>query len=160
MIRTSIVAGCLFLLMCGAVDAPIENIFAPHQKIESDKIQLNTLVRDFLLKRKSPLAKETDFLLTLEHWELIIAISAIESQYCRTNNSKHNCWGIMYGDKIRKFYSYKEGAQYTNDLIARRRSMGKWLTVESMNCSYVVPCNNNWVSVVKNNINILNELSK
>lgn len=159
-VRVCALAFCLLLSNPGLVHSPEQEMVSPPIIAEVPGIQLNTLVREFLEERNSPLASDADFLVTLEHWQLVIAISAIESQYCITNPTKHNCWGIMKGKALRRFNSYREGAQYTNDLIAYWRSRGKWTTVEEFNCHYVVPCNETWVAVVKNNLNILNELSK
>ena len=133
------------------------SIFLP--RIESSDLQqeeLNHQVRGFLESKESPLAPETDYLLTQKHWKLLIAISAIESQYC-TKQIGLNCWGITkFTGGYRKYDSIKEGIKDANDLIERWQMKGRWLTVEDMNCHYVQPCNPNWVRVVNN---ILNKLT-
>lgn len=110
--------------------------------------QLNEFVRGFLEEKKSPLASETDFLLEQKHWKLLIAISAIESQYCKRQLGL-NCWGITkFTGGYKEYSSLKEGIKDANDLIERWQARGRWLTVEDMNCHWVVPCNDNWVKVV------------
>lgn len=105
-------------------------------------------VRAYLESKDSPLAPHTETLLEQEHWKLIIAISAIESTYCK-RQLDNNCWGITDSSGAYKSYaSFDEAIVDANGLITRWQARGKWLTVESMNCSYVVPCNPTWVSVV------------
>ncbi len=116
--------------------------------------QLNILIRGFLASKKSPLASETDFLLQQKHWKLLIAISAIESQYCKRQLG-NNCFGLGGDYAYRQYSSYRASIIDANDLIESWQRKGKWLTVESMNCSWVVPCNPNWVKVVNQ---ILNDL--
>lgn len=121
----------------------------------AQQIELNHQVRGLLESKKSPLAQETDYLLTQKHWKLIVAISAIESSYC-TKQLGLNCWGITkFEGGYRRYDSLREGIKDANDLIERWQMKGKWLTVESMNCVYVVPCNPNWVAVVNSNLEIL-----
>ena len=83
-----------------------------------------------------------------KHWKLLIAVSAIESQYCKRQLG-NNCWGVTdLKGKYRIYNSFAEGIKDTNDLIEHWQQKGRWLTVEDMNCSYVVPCSPNWVRVV------------
>ena len=119
----------------------ISRYFAPQ------KPQLNTLIREFLTSKESPLAPQTDFLLQQKHWKLLIAISAIESQYCKRKVG-NNCFGIGGDSAYRHYSSIRASIVDANDLIEHWQSKGKWLTIESMNCSYVQPCNQNWVRVV------------
>jgi len=128
--------------------------------IEQDSVpqelQLNTLVRGFLISKESPLAQETDFLLQQKHWKLLIAISAIESQYCKRQLG-YNCFGIGGDSAYRYYNSYKESIVDAENLIMRWQSRGRWLTIEDMNCHYVVPCNQNWVTVVNQILEKMNE---
>lgn len=119
--------------------------------------QLNTQLRQFLESKESPLASETQFLLGLKHWKLLVAISAIESQYCK-HQLGYNCWGIGGDNAYRHYSSFRVAAQDADDLIIHWQSKGRWLTIEDMNCHYVQPCNPNWVKVVNQVINQLNEL--
>lgn len=114
-------------------------------------------IRTFLESKQSPLAPDTEFVLELKHWKLLIAISAIESQYCKRQLG-YNCWGIGGDSAYRHYSSYRAAAQDANDLIERWQKKGRWLTVEDMNCSYVVPCSPNWVKVVNQNLDLLNGL--
>ena len=115
--------------------------------IISQESQLNVLIRRFLADKESPLASETDFFLQQKHWKLLIAISAIESQYCRRKLG-NNCWGIG-GEKNYRYYdSIRDSIFDANNFIQSWQDKERWLTVEDMNCSYNVPCSDNWVSVV------------
>lgn len=130
------------------------------QVLALQKQQLNTFIRGFLITKKSPLASETDFLLQQKHWKLLIAISAIESQYCKIQIGL-NCWGITkFHGGYRKYSSLQEGIRDANNLIERWQQKGKWLTVESMNGSYVVPKNPNWVFVVNKVLREMNEYER
>jgi len=123
---------------------------------ETTQPEVNTMqvVRFFLEEKNSPLADETEFLLTQKHWRLLIAISAIESEYCKRQIA-HNCWGIGGDSAYRYYSSYRAAIQDANDFITNWQERGRWLTVEDMNCSYVVPCNENWVRVVNQNLSKL-----
>lgn len=118
--------------------------------------QDNTIqIREFLQTKKSPLAQETEVLLQQKHWKLLIAISAIESQYC-TRQLGNNCWGIGGDSAYRHYDSVRDAILDANALIERWQERGRWLTVDDMNCHYVQPCNPNWVQVVNK---VLAELS-
>lgn len=130
-------------------------VFYPQQLPETKLMQVvelvNTneeIVRTFLVEKGSPLADDTEFLMSQPHWRLLIAISAIESQYCKRQLG-NNCWGIGGDSNYRHYPSFQAAIQDANDLITYWQSKGRWLTVEDMNCHYVVPCNENWVRVVK-----------
>lgn len=107
-----------------------------------------TKVKAYLDSKQSPLSgAEVNLLVNQKHWKLLIAISAIESQYCKRQLG-YNCWGIGGDSAYRHYQNFSEAIIDANDLIERWQQRGKWLTVESMNCSYVVPCSENWVRVV------------
>ena len=133
--------------------------FVNEETKEKQLIQLNTLVREFLESKQSPLAPDTEFLMGLKHWKLLIAVSAIESQYCKRQLG-YNCWGIGGDSAYRYYSSYQDAAQDANDLITRWQARGRWLTVEDMNCHYVVPCNPNWVKIVNQNLQLLNGIEQ
>lgn len=113
--------------------------------------QLDVLLRDYLETKKSPLAEETNFLLQQKHWRLLIAISHIESQFCK-RKIDFNCWGVGGDSAYRHYSSYKEAIKDANDLIEKWQLRGRWLTIDDMNCHYVVPCNPNWVNVVNSTL--------
>lgn len=127
------------------------------QESAPQESQLNKEIRGFLESKNSPLAQETDLLLTQKHWKLLIAISAIESQYCKRQLS-FNCWGIGGDAAYRHYSSFAEALVDANDLIERWQQRGRWLTIDDMNCSYVVPCNPNWVRVVTLNLKTLDDI--
>jgi hypothetical protein len=114
-------------------------------------------VKEFLESKSSPLAPHTELLLQQKHWKLLIAISAIESQYCKRQLG-YNCWGIGGDSAYRHYESYEEAIVDANNLITRWQERGRWLTIDDMNCHYVVPCNDNWVRVVNTVLAQLEEL--
>lgn len=152
-------AAILFSPWRSASQQPEEPPSPPAGLTEAQKReQLNTQVRQYLESKNSPLAPDTEYLTELPHWELLIAISAIESQYCKRQLG-FNCWGIG-GDSAYRYYdSYRAAAQDASDLITRWQEKGRWLTVEDMNCHYVQPCNQNWVTVVNLVLSELNALT-
>lgn len=121
--------------------------------------QLNTQIRRYLAEKDSPLADYVPELVALDHWKLIVAISAIESQYCK-RQLYHNCWGIKGGEDYRHYSSFIEAARDADALITRWQKRGRWLTVEDMNCHYVVPCNAGWVDIVHHVLNELNAIER
>lgn len=120
--------------------------------------ELNTLIQEFLVSKKSPLAPETDFLLEQKHWKLLIAISAIESQYCKRQLG-YNCWGIGGDSAYRHYSSYQIAIVDANNLIEKWQQKGRWLTVSDMNGSYVQPHSPNWERVVNQVLGELNVIT-
>ena len=119
---------------------------------------ISSKVQAYLESKQSPLASDAEFLVEhLEHWKLLIAISAIESQYC-IRQLGHNCWGVGGDASYRHYSSFRVAALDANDLISSWQRRGRWLTVEDMNCHYVVPCNPNWVYTVNLVLSELNAL--
>ena len=125
--------------------------------VVSKELPQSERVEQFLASKHSPLASHVDVLMAQPHWKLIIAISAIESQYCKESIG-NNCWGIKdgAGDGYRKYQNLDKAIPDVERLLAFRQSKGQWLTVESMDGSYVVPKNPNWVYTVNWVLNKLN----
>lgn len=135
------------------------NIFVVNRAPDPSELKLNNLIREFLTEKKSPLAPETEFLMRQKHWRLLIAISAIESQYCKRQIA-FNCWGIG-GDSVYRHYSSIRAAILdANDLIEHWQERGRWLTVEDMDGHYVVPANPNWVLTVNKVLNQINQYER
>ena len=127
----------------------VSGILLKPRQVEQELIPdpLPQLVRGYLEGKGSPLAPEVEFLISQKHWQLLIAISAIESQYC-VRQIDFNCWGLGGDTSYRHYSSFRAAIQDANDLIEKWQQKGRWLTPEDMNCSYVVPCNPNWVRIV------------
>ena len=149
-----ILAALLFIPAVAASQQPsvqprITVVTVPTTTVEDiiSKTKLHQQVQAYLELKHSPLADHVDTLLQQKNWKLLVAISAIESQYC-TRQLGNNCWGIG-GDAHYKYYnSIDDAIVDAETLIDSWQSKGKWLTPEQMNCSYVVPCNPNWVRTV------------
>jgi hypothetical protein len=105
------------------------------------------LLHDYLDIKKSPLVDESAFLMKQKNWRLLVAISAIESQFCLRQHG-FNCWGIGGDSAYRHYSSLKAAIQDANDFIEIWHQKGKWATVHEMNGSYVVPYSQNWENVV------------
>lgn len=120
---------------------------------------LNEQVTEFLKSKDSPLSSHTTTLLEQEHWKLIVAISAIESSYCKRQRG-YNCWGITDASGAYKSYaSFDEAIVDANGLITRWQARGRWHSISDMDGHYVVPSNPNWVAVVTSVLSKLNTLS-
>lgn len=123
----------------------------PPTKTEAD------VLKAYLIAKQSPLSDYSELLLEQENWRLLVAISNIESQFCKRKVS-FNCWGIG-GDSAYKHYSsYEEAIEDADAFIEKWHARGKWQTVEEMNCSYVVPCSANWVSATNATLKDLAEI--
>ncbi len=119
--------------------------------------QDNTLekVKAYLDNKQSPLSgDEVNLLVNQKHWKLLVALMGIESQFCRRQLG-YNCFGVGGDSAYRHYNNFSESIVDANNLITRWQQRGRWLTVDDMNCHYVVPCNENWVRVVNK---ILGEL--
>lgn len=126
---------------------------------EQPNTQIHEKVRQYLESKNSPLAEDVEQLTSLTHWKLLIAISAIESQYCK-RQLNHNCWGVTKIDgEYGSYDSFIESAIDADALITRWQERGRWLTIEDMNGHYVVPRNDNWVYVVNLVLSELNALT-
>ena len=133
-----------------------KSIVVSEEDISLQKQKLNALIEEFLTSKDSPLAPNTEFLLQQKHWKLLIAISAIESQYCKRQLG-NNCWGVGGDSDYRHYSSIRAAIIDANDLIEYWQEKGRWLTVEDMNGHYVFPSNPNWVHVVNK---VLEELGQ
>lgn len=150
----------LFIPWRSASKQPASEPPSPSGLTEAQKReQLNTQVRQYLEAKNSPLVSDVEFLTELPHWQLLVAVSAIESQYCK-RQLYHNCWGVGGDSAYRHYDSFRAAAQDANDLITRWQNKGRWLTVEDMNCHYVQPCNQNWVVVVNKVLSELHALER
>lgn len=105
-------------------------------------------IKEYLQKKESPLADHAYTLACQKHWKILIAISHIESQFCKRKIS-YNCWGIGGDSNYRHYAGYDEAIKDANDLIERWQARGRWLTPEDMIGSYVVPGSPNWLRTVK-----------
>ena len=123
----------------------------PEAVQEEQPPSTEAVVKQYLESKQSPLAAHTEFLLQHEHWKLLIAVSAIESQFCK-RKIDFNCWGIGGDSAYRHYKSYEEAITDAHNLIEKWHAKGRWLTVEDMNGSYVVPGNPNWVRVVNHTL--------
>ena len=102
----------------------------------------------YLQGKQSPLSQEeVSLLVEQKHWKLLIAISAIESQYCK-RQLYFNCWGVGGDSHYRRYENFSEAIIDANDLITRWQARGRWLTVSDMNGHYVQPYNENWERTV------------
>ena len=131
---------------------PIE--VASKQIPPSPEVQL----AEYLYNKKSPLVEDVGFIVKLEHWKLLVAISAIESQFCQ-KQMYNNCFGTGGDAHYRRYSSFQASFKDANDLISYWQAQGRWLTVEDMNCHYVHPCNPNWVKVVNSTLKDIDEFN-
>lgn len=122
-----------------------------------EQAELVAQAQSYLESQNSPLAKVTPHILAKKHWRLIIGISAIESQFC-TRKLYLNCWGIGGDFAYRHYPTLEAGVDDVDALISHWQAKGKWLTPRAMNCSYVVPCNENWVKTVNSVISDLDAI--
>mgnify|MGYP001562370391 CR=1 FL=1 len=142
----------VFAVMLGILYTP--NVKAPTEKekqetlaVEAHQVKLEKVVA-YLQTKNSPLTRqEVSLLVKQKHGDLLIAISAIESQYCK-HQLGYNCWGIGGDSAYRHYKNFSEAIIDANNLIEKWQARGRWLTVEDMNCHYVQPCNENWVRTV------------
>lgn len=131
------------------------------------EVLLSDKVRGFLEQKKSPLAAESEFLVQQKHWRLLVAVSSIESQFCRRQIG-YNCWGISNtraaavktGHKYRVYSSLRAAIADADQFIDSWQKRGRWLTVDAMNGSYVVPASPNWAKSVKSTLEELEKIKE
>lgn len=103
-------------------------------------------LRQYLVHRKSPLAKEDtalDALLRSRNMKMMLAISFVESNMCRRQVA-YNCSGIG-GSNMRKYPNFAGWIDDFDNLLERRY---KGLAVEDFIGYYVQPGSQNWVDGV------------
>lgn len=122
------------------------------QKIEEEaEDPLPGKIKQYLEEKKSPLAEYAEALAGQKHWRLIVAISHIESGWCK-KSAAHNCWGIKGKSGYRRYAGFEEAITDANQVIEKQQGRGRWLTVDDMNGSYNQPGSANWAKVVKGTI--------
>ena len=143
-----------FVIIAGVLFTPEIELIPPTPeetaKVEAEEVKQvkSEKVVAYLQSKGSPLSTdEVSLLVSMPHGDLLIAISAIESQYCKRQLG-YNCWGIGGDSAYRHYENFSEAIIDANNLITRWQARGRWHTVEDMNCHYVVPCNDNWVRTV------------
>lgn len=150
---TALAAAVGLFIVSGTVMAPE---LAPPIEFRQDNTKIKIIA--YLENKKSPLTSdEISLLVEQKHWKLLIAIAAIESQYCRRQQS-FNCWGIGGDSAYRHYESFSDAIVDANNFIERWHQKGRWLTVADMNGSYVVPYSPNWEYVVNKVLKDIEEL--
>jgi hypothetical protein len=137
----------------------LPTVLIPIKESPEEPPSIKAVVEEYLKSKDSPLAEHVDVLLQQPHWELLIAVSNIESSWC-TRKIDYNCWGIGGDSAYRHYVGYEEAIRDAELVIKGWQERGRWLTVDDMNCHYVVPCNQNWVNVVKNTLQEIEEIKK
>lgn len=95
--------------------------------------------------RPSRLAEYADVLAEQPEWRKIVAISFVESTFCKRHYF-NNCWGITYRSGLARYPSLKEAIVDTNRVLVKSYSDK---TYEQMNGVYVQPKNPNWLRGAK-----------
>ena len=150
-----VAAGLLLLFLV----FPKGELKAPEVVQSEEPPSTGAVVREYLESKGSPLAEHTEVLLQQKNWKLLIAISRIESQFCKIKIS-YNCWGIGGDARYRHYEGYEDAIIDAEKVIEYWQERGRWLTVEDMNCHYVVPCNENWVRVVSSTLIEIDKLTE
>ena len=154
-------------------DAPTE--LATNQTAQNS-IQMNEIVQNdpLVINLKnylgdSPLADMSDKLVLYPHWQRALAISFVESQFCRHTPKtitrhgvveSYNCSGIG-GDRYKEYGSYEQWFADMNNLLDQPNYINR--PIEKFLHYYVVPGSNNWLYGVKKteaDLTALEELSK
>jgi len=110
---------------------------------------LHARSRNEVLPPREPLAGFPRQLLAGDYWSTIIAISAIEQQFCRIrpSSSPFNCWGMMRSSGgLKRYASFDEAVAAVETWLVNHEAGHP--TTESLNCFYVQPCSANWLNTV------------
>lgn len=134
-----------------------EEAMAPAVEEVKQEVNQHAVIEEYLRSKGSPLADHTETLLAQKNWKLLIAISAIESQFCKRKIA-YNCWGIGGDSAYRHYDGYDEAIVDAEQVIEGWQAKGRWLTVSDMNGHYVVPYNPNWEAVVNRTLQEIENL--
>lgn len=111
--------------------------------------RLEKLLKD----NESPLAEYADYIveqsdLNAIDWTILVAISKMESDYCKATISKsHNCWGLG-GSNFMYFDSYKDSIKFTAELLNKHYRMNMNTAIKSKYCPSSDGCNPQWANIV------------
>ncbi len=113
------------------------------------------ILREYLAGKNSPMAEYAAFLLTLENYHYVIAISHAEGHMCQKQIRRNNCWGIG-GTRPESYQTLPDGLVRANELIGRYHA-GGLDTPLKMRTRWVGWHNQTWPIAVAN---ILADLEK
>lgn len=114
------------------------------------------ILREYLESKKSPMAEHAEFLLSLENYRYVIAISHAEGHMCKHQIRANNCWGIG-GTRPESYKTLPDGLVRANDLIGKYHA-GGLDTPLKMRTRWVGWHNNTWPIAVSNILSDLNKL--
>lgn len=118
--------------------------------------KLEDELKKYLESKKSPLAPYAKELIAQPNWKRIVAITSIESSFCRRQVG-FNCWGI----KARKG-GYVKYSSFSQAIVDANRVMEKYKgkTYKQMMGVYVVPGSPNWLNLTTRTDNELEQIIK
>lgn len=111
--------------------------------------RLEKLLKD----NDSPLANYADYIveqsdLNAIDWTILVAISKMESNYCKATVYKsHNCWGLG-GSNFMSFDSYEESIKFTAELLNKHYRINMNTAIKSKYCPSSDGCNPKWANIV------------
>lgn len=105
------------------------------------------LLREYLQKRKSPWVDHAQIILEQPNYRFILGIGFAESNFCRYQIRKHNCWGIG-GTRPEVYATYEEGIARANQLIQKYHD-GGLTTPKTMRNRWVGWQNHSWIIAVE-----------
>jgi hypothetical protein len=130
------------------------------QKLQR-QLKMNGALKEYLQKKRSPLAEYSAIILQQNNWKKIIALSNAESSLCRRYiEEKANCWGVGGSNLWDMGENLGDGVVAMNKFLntAPNKSKVKYsqMNFEQMNGLYKQPPGDHWVY---NNLEIYNELT-
>lgn len=111
--------GAMVALFLSAASALQPAVVSPETEEPPSPEQV--ALSEFLISKKSPMP--ADVVIKKPNWQMIVAISAAESGYCKHMAGDYNCYGIKdfrrgenYGG-YRDFASWEESIDYVSQLL-------------------------------------------
>ena len=133
---------------------------------DTPKAKLAKSVKEYLEKRKSPLAECSDIIVEQNNWKKILSLANAESGLGKhTIPGTYNYWGVMAGSTLKVMATNKcDAIPSMNEFLANypRRSQVKYqdMSIERMNGLYKQPYGLHWTINNKVVLNHLTDLEK
>lgn len=116
----------------------------------------------YLQKYNSPLAEYADQMILLPQWQRALAISWVESNFCR-NDVDNNCSGIGVAPGHKLWRKYENNLEWFKDMTALMEKplyKERFKTFKQMKGVYVQPGSMKWVNGAQQKYNELVKLTE
>lgn len=131
-------------------ETPVQEIIV--KEVEKTDFRVEKL-REFLEDKESPLAPYSEYIVEQSDingidWTIIVAISKIESNFCKnTITASNNCWGLG-GSNFMYFDTFEDAISFEARLLNKHYRKGTNEAIKNKYCPASDGCNSSWADIV------------